>query len=185
MKSFNARSKILSIAVLASLSSASFAYDTSATFTATADVEPALTVTCDSNLRFGNIVYRAANTAAIVTVAATAGGAISSNDASVIPLSGSGSAACTIANESTDGTANDATAALSASGGTWTIATKTLSGVLLSDGAAHTLSAGLTLSKVAAVGDETVYVGGALSIPTALAFPGNYASGDVTLTVTD
>jgi len=173
----------LCVATLAVLSSASFAYDSSATFTASADVQPALTVDCSSNLRFGKIIYRAANTAAIVTVAATAAGAISSNDASVIPAGGSGSAACTIVNEGSDGTASDATAALSGAGGAWTA--PTLAGVLLSDGAANTLSSGLTLSKTAAIGNETIYVGGALSIPTALAFPGVYTSSAVTLTVTD
>lgn len=176
-------SKVLSVAVLALLSGSAFGYDSTSTFTATADVRAALTVDCASNVRFGNIVYRAANTAAIVTVAATAAGAVSSNDASVIPVGGSGSAACTIAGETSDGTPNDSTAALSGAGGTWT--SPTLAGVLLDDGAAHTLSSSLTLSKTAAIGDETIYVGGALSIPTALAFPGTYTSSAVTLTVTD
>jgi hypothetical protein len=183
MKILNVSSKMLCAAVLVSLSGAGFAYDSTSTFNATADVQPALTVDCASNLRFGKIVYRASNTAAIVTVAANAGGAVSSNDASVIPVSGSGSAACTVANEDSDGSASDATAALSGAGGTWTA--PTLAGVLLDDGAAHTLSAGLTLSKTAAVGNETIYIGGALSIPTALAFPGVYTSAAVTLTVTD
>lgn len=176
-------SQLLGLVVLAVLSSTGQAYDSSATFNATADVQPALTVECTSDVRFGKIVYRAANTAAIVSVEATAGGATSSNHASVIPLSGSGSAACTIANETSDGDAGDATAALSAAGATWT--SPTLAGVVLTEVGTNTLSAGLTLSKTAAIGNETVYVGGDLSIPTALAFPGVYTSGAVTLTVTD
>lgn len=179
----NTPTKLIVFAVLAGLCSAGFAIDSTGSFTASADLQPALTVDCTTNLRFGKIVYRAANTAAIVTVEATAAGAISSSDASVIPLNSSGSAACTIANEGSDGTAADATAALSSGGATWT--SPTLAGVLLSDGSSNTLSAGLTLSKAAAIGDETVYVGGALSVPTALAFPGVYTSDPVTLTVTD
>lgn len=183
MKMFNVSSKVICAAVLASLSGAGFSYDSTATFNATADVQAALTVDCTSNVRFGKIIYRAANSAAVVTVAANAGGAASSSDASVIPVSGNGSAACTIANEGGDGNASDATAALSGASGTWT--SPTLSGVQLDDGATHTLSADLTLSKAAAIGDETIYVGGALSIPVALAFPGVYTSSAVTLTVTD
>ncbi|MEO8673741.1 MAG: hypothetical protein ABI411_20725 [Tahibacter sp.] len=175
--------KVLSVSVVALLSGSAFGYDSTSSFDATADVQAALTVDCTSDVRFGKIIYRAANTAAIVTVAATAAGAASSNDASVIPVGGNGSAACTIANEGSDGTPSDATAALSGAGGTWT--SPTLAGVLLDDGAAHTLSSSLTLSKTAAIGNETVYIGGALSIPTALAFAGVYTSSAVTLTVTD
>jgi hypothetical protein len=175
--------RVLATAMLCSFAGIASAYDTTGTFNASAEVNAAVTVDCTTDLRFGNIVYRAANTAAVVTVAATAGGAISSNDASVIPISGSGSAACTVANEAGEGVSGDATAALSAAGATWT--TPTLADVVLTDSGVNTLSADLTLSKTTAIGNETIYVGGALSIPTALAFPGVYTSGVVTLTITD
>jgi hypothetical protein len=149
-----------------------------ADFTVTATTQAALSVTCADNLRFGTIGVEPTNAAATITVAASSGAtATSSDNAAAYPEGVSGPAACTVSAE----TGADATASLAGTDGTF--AGTTLSGLTLSDGT-NSLSADVTLSKAAAIGNETIYIGGALTIPAAHILYGAYTQ-TVTLTVTD
>jgi len=150
-----------------------------ADFTVTATTQAALLVTCADNLRFGIIGVEPINAEATITVAASSGAtASSSNLAAVYPEGTSGPAACTVTNEE----GGDATASLAGTGGTF--AGTTLSGLTLNDGASGTLDADVELSKATAIGNETFYIGGVLTIPASHTTYGTYTE-TVTLTVTD
>lgn len=166
------------VAALAVTGSA-FAETANDTFNVTATTEAAIAVSC-TDLQFGTLSVRAGNPQTTVTVAASSGATASSGDSSVVAGGTSGNGACTITNEG----GADATAALSGGGGTFT--GTTLSGASLSDGAAtpNTLGVAIELSKASAITNETVYVGGTLTIPASHTTHGAY-SETITLTVTD
>lgn len=166
-------------AVSASLVLGGSALAATGTFTVTGTTMAALSVSCGTNLRFGTIAVEPTNALATITVNASAGAtATSSSIGNAYAAGGSGPGACTIANE----TGADATASLSAATGVF--AGTTLSGVSLSDGALGTLLADVTLSKATGIGNETIYIGGALTIPALHTSFGNY-TGTITITVTD
>jgi hypothetical protein len=149
-----------------------------ADFTVTATTQAALSVTCADNLRFGTIGVEPTNAEATITVAASSGAtASSSNLAAVYPEGTSGPAACTVTSEE----GGDATASLAGTDGTF--AGTTLSGLTLASGA-NTLTADVELSKATAIGNETFYIGGVLTIPASHTNYGTYTE-TVTLTVTD
>lgn len=151
------------------------------TFTASGTTQAALTVACGVNMRFGTIAVEPSNAAATITVNAAAGStATSSSTADAYPAAAdSGPGECSVTNE----TGANATASLSAATGTF--AGTTLSGVSLGDGVTtNTLSADVTLSKVTGIGNETLYVGGALTIPATHTAFATY-SETITITVTD
>jgi hypothetical protein len=151
-----------------------------ATFDATATTQAALSVTCGTNLRFGTIAVEPSNAQATITVAASTGAeATSSSTPDAYPAaSDSGPGECAVTNE----TGSDATASLSAATGTF--AGTTLSGVSLSDGGVDTLSADIELSKASAITNETLFIGGTLTIPAAHTAFATY-TGTITITVTD
>jgi hypothetical protein len=95
---------------------------------------PAITFGCSQNLSFGTIYVAPSNALAVVTL--TSGGSLSSNHASVV-VTGGAVAECTIA-----GLQSPDTAILFLSG-SGTSATGGRSGVILSDGALHTLTANI------------------------------------------
>jgi hypothetical protein len=149
-----------------------------ATFDVTATTQAALSVTCGADLRFGIIGVEPSNAEATITVAASSGAtASSSNNAAAYPEGASGPAACTVTNEE----GGDATASLSADTGTFS--NTTLTGLLLVSGTDN-LSANVELSKATAIGNETFYIGGTLTIPATHTAFGAYTQ-TVTLTVTD
>jgi hypothetical protein len=172
------RSLLLATVAIATFGFAGSAFAGSDTFTVTATTEAALTVTCGADLAFGVAAVEPSNAAATITVAASSGATASSSDASVHALGTSHPAACTVANE----TGGAATASLA--GSTGTFSGTTLTGDTLTDVGLDTLSADLNVNKATAIGNETLYIGGVLSIPSAHTAFEAY-SDTITLTVTD
>ncbi len=169
---------LASVAILA-LGVAGPAFAASTDFNTTATTAAALTVACADALRFGSVAVEPNNASATITVAPTIGAvAVSSSTADIYALGTSGPADCTVANE----TGGNATASLAASTGTF--AGTTLSGVLIGDGGAGTLSADINLSTATGIGNQVVYIGGVLTIPAAYTDFNAY-SQPITLTVTD
>ena len=173
------RKILFATAAIAALSVAgnALAEDASDTFNVTATTEAAIAVSC-TNLQFGTLAVRAENVQTTVTVAASDGATASSGDSSVVAGGTSGNGACTVTNEG----GGDADAVLSGGGGTFN--GTTLSSVLLGDGASNTLSADIELSKASTITNETIYVGGTLTVPASHTTHGTY-SETITLTVTD
>lgn len=151
------------------------------TFTASITLQTGLSVNC-TNLNFGTIT-RIGSYAGGQTVTLP-----SSSDQTTVGtgLAQAGSptrAACVVTGE----TGSNATAALSGASGTWNNV-DTLQGVVLSRtvGGTETLTADLQLSKVTGIGNETIHVGGSLTIPVIGTAPdAAYTSADVTVTVTE
>lgn len=171
--------RIVLAAASASLLFSGSALAATGTLTVTGTTQAALTVTCDTDLRFGIVAVEPGNAAATITVNAAAGsGAISSSNSAAYPAGISGPGACTVANE----TGADATATLSA--GAATFSGTTLSGVTLTDAALNTMTADVTLSKASGIGNETLYIGGTLMVPAMYSAFGDY-SETITITVTD
>lgn len=94
-------------------------------------------IACGQNLSFGRAYVGATNSLAVITL--TSGGAVSSNHASVAVTGGS-VGQCTVSGLQGADTAN-----VILSGGGGTPATGGLTGVSLSDGASHTLTATLQI----------------------------------------
>lgn len=155
------------------------ALEDTSTFTASATTQAAIAVDCTAQLNFGSIAVKPSNVQAIITLSA-ADGSISSNATSTVDVvAGHQRAECTVTGE--NGT--DAQAALALADATWS--SPNLSNVVLTGPDAQTLTATLTLSKVSAIGNEKLYVGGALTIPANHTGFGVYTSSPITLTVTD
>lgn len=180
MLSYRKIKRLLLASAFASAAFGGGALADTATFSSTATTQAALSVTCGTNMRFGTIAVEPSNAAATITVSAASGAtATSSSTADAYPAaSDSGPGECTVTNE----TGSDATASLSAATGTFS--GTTLSGMSLSDGATNTLSADITLNKATAIANETLFVGGVLSIPAGHTAFATY-TGTVTITVTD
>jgi hypothetical protein len=150
----------------------------SASFSVSATTQPAVSVNCSEDLRFGTISVEPNNSEVTITVDATSNASATSSGSDVYPApSVSGPAACTITNASGSG----ATAQLSAAGTSASGAT--LSDVKLMNGD-NALSANIELGKASGIGNETLYVGGTLNIPANHVNFGNY-SETITLTVTE
>ncbi|MFW6028420.1 MAG: DUF4402 domain-containing protein [bacterium] len=150
----------------------------SASFTVSATTQPAVSVTCTDDLQFGMISVEPDNTEGSITVDATSSATATGSDADVYPAtSDSGPAECTITGTSD----SDATAQLSATSTTETGAT--LSDVKLMNGDS-TLSALVELGKSGGIGDETLYIGGTLTIPAGHVDWGTYTE-TITVTVTE
>lgn len=92
-------------------------------------------ITCGQNLSFGRAYVGATNSTAVITL--TSGGALSSNHASVA-VTGGAVGQCTVS-----GLQGGDTASVTISGGSGTPASGGLTGVSLSDGASHTLTAAI------------------------------------------
>ena len=156
----------------------------SATFTASATTQEAISVVCSRNLSFGTLaVQKTGGSQTTVDVPATSGGTATSTGASVYVVEAGQSALCTVSGEDNTGTA-DGTASLASGGAVFT--GTTLAAVPLDDTGAGTgtLSADIELSQAAAVGNGDLYIGGTLTIPANHAVYTTYEA-TVTLTVTD
>lgn len=150
----------------------------SASFTVSATTQPAISVSCSEDLRFGTVSVEPNNGQGTITVEATSSATATGSGSEVYPASSdSGPAACTITNSSDA----DATAQLSATSTSTSGAA--LSDIRLTDGD-RSLSADIVLGKSSGIGDETVYIGGTLTIPADHADWGSY-SETITLTVTE
>lgn len=156
----------------------------SATFTASATTQEAISVACSRNLNFGTLaVQTTGGSQTTVNVPATSGGTATSSGSSVYVVSAGQSALCTVSGENNAGTA-DGTASLASGAATFT--GTTLSGVPLEDTGigTGTLSADIELSQATAVGNGDLFIGGTLTIPANHAEYATYEA-TVTLTVTD
>lgn len=162
---------------LAAMSASAMA-DT-ANFDATATTQAALSVTCGENLRFGIIGVEPNNAEATITVDATSTATATSSDTSAVyPEGTSGAADCTVTNEE----GGDATASLSAATGTFS--DSTLADVELTGSGTPVLMADINIDKVSGITNETLYIGGVLTIPTGHTDHETYDE-TITLTVTD
>lgn len=150
----------------------------SASFTVSATTQPAVTVSCSEDLRFGTIAVEPNNSEGTITVDATSSASATGSNSDVYPAaSESGPAACTITNSS----GSDATAQLSAA--STSVSGAELSDVKLTDGN-NSLSADIALSKASGIGKETLYIGGTLRIPADHVNWGTY-SETITVTITE
>lgn len=148
----------------------------SANFQASATLQPALSVNCSEDLRFGTISVEPDNSEGTITVEAVSGAGATSSNTDIYPAeSDSGPAACTITNSTgVETTVQLSSSSTSASG-------TTLSDVMLTSGEGA-LSAAIGLSKAIGIGNETIYVGGTLVIPAGHLDWGTY-SETFTLTI--
>jgi spore coat protein U-like protein len=150
----------------------------SASFTVSATTQPAISVSCSEDLNFGTVSVEPNNNEGTITVDANSSATASGSNSDVYPAtSESGPAACTITNSSD----SDATAQLSATSTSTSGAE--LSDIRLTDGD-NSLSADIMLGKASGIGNETVYIGGILTIPADHVDWGTY-SETITLTVTE
>jgi hypothetical protein len=150
----------------------------SASFTVSVTTQPKVSVSCSEDLRFGTISVAPDNGEGTITVDAASNAVATGSSLDVYPAgSDSGAAACTISNA----TGSGATAQLSAAGSG--VSGATLSDIRLVNGDSS-LSASIQLGKSSGIGNETVYVGGTLTIPADHMNWGSY-SQTITLTVTE
>lgn len=150
----------------------------SASFTVSATTQPAVAVSCSENLRFGTISVEPNNSEGTITVAASSSGSATGSNSDVYPsASESGPASCTVTNSS----GSDAGAQLSAA--STGVSGAALSDVRLTDGN-NSLSADIALSKASGIGNETLYIGGTLTIPAGHVNWGTY-SETITVTITE
>lgn len=106
-------------------------------FDASVTTNAAAGITCGQNLSFGRAYVEASNSQAVITL--SSGGALSSNHASVA-VTGGAVGQCTVS-----GLQGADTASVTITGGSGTPASGGLTGVSLSDGASHTLTATIQL----------------------------------------
>lgn len=104
-------------------------------FDVTVTTNAAAGIACGQNLSFGRAYVAASNSQAVLTL--TSGGSLSSNHASVA-VTGGAVGQCTVS-----GLQGADTASVTIAGGSGTPASGGLTGVTLSDGASHTLTATL------------------------------------------
>lgn len=150
----------------------------SASFTVSVTTQPAISVSCSQDLSFGTVSVEPDNSEGTITVDATGSATATGSSSDVYPArSESGPAACTITNSSD----SDATAQLSATSTSTSGAE--LSDIRLADGP-NAVSADIVLGKSSGIGNETVYIGGTLTIPADHVDWGTY-SETITLTVTE
>lgn len=150
----------------------------SASFNVSATTQPAISVSCTEDLRFGTVSVEPNNSEGNIIVDATSSAIATGSGSDVYPAnSDSGPAACTITNSSD----SDATAQLSATSASTSGAD--LSDIRLTDGD-RSLSADIVLNKSSGIADETVYIGGTLRIPANHVDWGTY-SETITLTITE
>ena len=150
----------------------------STSFSVSATTQPAVSVRCSEDLQFGTVAVVPDNSEGTVTIDATSSATAIGSDSDVYPTtSDSGPAACTITGSSD----SNATAQLSATSTSTSGAD--LSDIRLYDGDSS-LSADIVLGKSSGIGDETVYIGGTLTIPANHVDWGTY-SETITLTITE
>lgn len=106
-------------------------------FDASATTNAAAGIACGQNLSFGRIYIGASNPSATVTL--SVGASLNSNDASVA-VTGGAVGLCTIS-----GLQGADTATITIAGGGGTPASGGLTGITLSDGASHTLTASILI----------------------------------------
>ena len=148
-------------------------------------IDRVASIRCGASLDVGTIVARPGNASAIVVVSDQAGAIAASSNTSVSTRGGS-PVACSIG--SGGALLGDATAALSSTNARWTIDRETadgmLTGVVVRNGKSA-LVADVTLSKTTGLGDETLFIGGALHVPANFKATGSYASAPIVLTITE
>lgn len=138
-------------------------------FDVSATTGSAATIVCSQNLSFGRVYIGPSNSLAVVTL--TSGGSLSSDQASVV-ASGAAIGLCTIS-----GLQSPDSAIVFISGG-GTSATGGVSGVTLSDGASHTLTATVQIggSGFAVVGGRIGMGNGAFPVFGTVTIPASHTN---------
>lgn len=148
-------------------------------FDVTVTTNAAAAITCAQNLSFGRAYVGATNSLAVITL--TSGGALSSNHASVA-VTGGTVGQCTVS-----GLQGGDLASVTISGGSGTPASGGLTGVSLSDGASHTLTAAIQIgtSGSAVSGGRSGLANGVIPIFGTVTIPASHVDfGTYTATLT-